>query len=262
MDVWIGKDGERLGPYAEADVREGIRNGRFSRDDLGWYDGLADWQPLAVLFSDEHSTPRSTSAAPPMPSSTSSQAPVAAAASLENPASFGQRVGAWIIDYLILLVPSTFIAVAMGAREAYTQLMAQLQSGVEMSAAVMHYSEAMRAASVITFIVGFIYYVLFEASAWQATPGKRLLRLRVCDMRGVRLGLGRSAARNAVRLTNLIIVLIPFVCYMAAGFTQRRQGLHDLLAGALVLNGRPGETFATQAPASPTHTGRNGSFDA
>lgn len=263
MDVWIGQDGERLGPYAEADVREGIRDGRFNRDDLGWYDGLADWQPLAVLFPEEHPTPRSPSSVPPIPPAVASDGPAAAATGPDNYASFGQRVGAWVVDYLILLVPSSFIAISMGAREAFTQLMAQLHSGVDMSTALMHYGDAVRTASVVTIILGFAYYVLFEASAWQATPGKRLLRLRVCDMQGGRLSLARSAARNAVRLSNLIIVLIPFVCYMAVGFTQRRQGLHDLVAGALVVNGRPAGDTAPSRPATgaPRADG-NGSFDA
>ncbi len=263
MDVWIGQDGERLGPFAEPDVRAGIREGRFKRDDLGWYDGLADWQPLAVLFSEEHPTLRSPSSAPPIAPAVASDGPAAGASGLENYASFGQRVGAWIIDYLILLVPSTFIAISMGAKEAFTQLMAQLHAGVEVSTALMHYGDAIRTASVVTIILGFVYYALFEASAWQATPGKRLLRLRVCDMQGARLSLGRSAARNAVRLTNLIVVLIPFACYLAVGFTQRRQGLHDLLAGALVLNGRlVGDAAPARPTASATRADGNGSFDA
>jgi hypothetical protein len=51
MEVWIGRDGERHGPYqGRPDKRQWLRSGQVSRDDLAWYEGLADWQPLSVLF--------------------------------------------------------------------------------------------------------------------------------------------------------------------------------------------------------------------
>ncbi|HXS03364.1 MAG TPA: DUF4339 domain-containing protein, partial [Rhodanobacter sp.] len=53
MEIWIGRDGERHGPYKEDDVREWLRSGKVSPADLAWYEGLADWQPLSVLFRDD-----------------------------------------------------------------------------------------------------------------------------------------------------------------------------------------------------------------
>ena len=50
MEIWIGRDGERHGPYKEDDVRQWLRSGQVSPKDLAWYEGLADWQPLSVLF--------------------------------------------------------------------------------------------------------------------------------------------------------------------------------------------------------------------
>ena len=50
MEIWIGRDGERHGPYKEDEVRQWLRSGQLSPNDLGWYEGLADWQPLSVLF--------------------------------------------------------------------------------------------------------------------------------------------------------------------------------------------------------------------
>ena len=53
MEIWIGRDGERHGPYKEDDVRQWLRSGQVSPADLAWYEGLADWQPLSVLFPGE-----------------------------------------------------------------------------------------------------------------------------------------------------------------------------------------------------------------
>ena len=110
-------------------------------------------------------------------------------------------------------------------------------------------------------VIGFLYYTLFEASKWQATPGKLALRLRVTDANGQRLSIGRSAARNAVRLLNVLSGLIPFICYLPVAWTQRKQGLHDMVSSALVLNGRASEQHATVTPAR-RETPSGGSFDA
>jgi uncharacterized RDD family membrane protein YckC len=88
-------------------------------------------------------------------------------------------------------------------------------------------------AAFVTTIVGvWLYYTLFEASPWQATPGKRLLRLYVTDLFGRPLTFGRAAARNAAKLISSLTFLVG---YLVAGFTPRKQALHDLLASCLVL---------------------------
>lgn len=91
------------------------------------------------------------------------------------------------------------------------------------------------AAFVITIAGVWLYYTLFEASPWQATPGKRMLRLYVADIFGRRLTFGRAAARNAAKLISSLTFLVG---YLVAGFTPRKQALHDILASCLVLRGR------------------------
>ncbi len=242
MEIWIGRDGERHGPYQEDDVRQWLRSGQLSREDLAWYEGLADWQPVSVLFPDEaHSTPAipAPPSLPPLPSPT--------AATLEDCAGFWKRFAAWVIDYLILLVPIFAIALSMGAVTAFEHLMAQIQDGTVPALALEEYAKAVRPATMWALLVGYLYYAFFECSIWQATPGKLALGLRVTDLEGRRITLGRSLARNAVRLTNVLTALIPFVCYVAVAWTARKQGFHDLLAKTLVLNGRAGEFKPGQA---------------
>jgi uncharacterized RDD family membrane protein YckC len=83
----------------------------------------------------------------------------------------------------------------------------------------------------ILIMFGCLYYTLFEASIWQATPGKRILRLYVTDLRGQRLTLWRALLRNLARQISGFL----FIGYIIAGFTEKKQALHDFIAGSLVL---------------------------
>ena len=91
MEVWIGRDGQRHGPYKEEDVRQWLRSGQIAGHDLGWYEGLADWQPLSVLFPD-------ALAATPPPFAPAAPVPASTAAALQDYAGFWKRVLAYVID--------------------------------------------------------------------------------------------------------------------------------------------------------------------
>ena len=255
MEVWIGRDGERHGPYNEDDVRQWLRSGQVSREDLGWYEGLADWQPLSVLFPDAAVSP--PAAAPPVTPTPTMPLPQTTTASLEDYAGFWKRLAAWILDYLILLIPVTIIAVTTGVTTAFEHLLTQLQSGADQTLAFAEYVQAARPATMVALVVGYIYYVIFECSKWQATPGKMALGLRVTDIHGQPLSIGRCLIRNAVRLLNAVTVLIPLICYLTTAWTSRKQGFHDMVARALVLNGRASEFKSIAAP-----SGNNDSFSA
>lgn len=81
-------------------------------------------------------------------------------------------------------------------------------------------------------IVWWLYYSLFESSSWQATPGKRLLGLKVTDVNGVHINFKRASARFFGRLLSSAILGIGFLFVI---WTKHKQGLHDLLANTLVL---------------------------
>jgi len=259
MEVWIGRDGERHGPYTEVEVRQWLQSGQLSANDLGWYEGMADWAPLSTLFPDALAGrgAAAEAAIPPLPASIAATAPPAAVATLDY-ASFWQRFGAWVIDLVVLLIPGAIASYAMGGMAAFEHLLAQMQAAPDsMSTAMMEYAQATRGINLAVTVIGFLYYSLFEASPWQATPGKLALRLRVTGDDGQKLGIGRAMLRNLVRLANLITGLIPFICYIAIAWTQRKQGLHDLMARTLVLNGSVRE----QAPARQPGP-RDNSFNA
>ncbi|MGC1549487.1 MAG: RDD family protein [Rhodanobacter sp.] len=256
MEVWIGRDGERHGPYKEEDVREWLRSGQVSRDDLGWYEGLADWQPLSVLFADEvRSTPPAFTA-PAAPSAL----PQTTASSLEDYAGFWKRVAAYILDYIVLFIPGKLIGSMFGDGTAEATLQQAISSAAnnpEMQyAAFDQYFHAMWPAMVLTTVVVWLYFALCESSAWQATVGKLALGIRVTDMQGKRISIPRALGRYPAKVLSFFILL--FGVLMVA-FTPRKQGLHDLIAGTLVLNGRAGEFKPTQTSSG---SGSNSSLSA
>jgi uncharacterized RDD family membrane protein YckC len=84
-----------------------------------------------------------------------------------------------------------------------------------------------------TLLLTWLYHALMESSEWQATLGKKALGLVVTDMAGQRVSFGRSTGRHFGKIvTNLIPA---FIGYIMAGFTEKKQALHDMLAGCLVL---------------------------
>ncbi len=91
-------------------------------------------------------------------------------------------------------------------------------------------------AEVIIFSVMGVYFSLMESSAWQATLGKRLLGLRVVDMRVGRISFARATARHFAKLLSSFSFGIG---YVMAGFTKRKQALHDILAECLVIRKPP-----------------------
>ncbi|MFS8063906.1 MAG: RDD family protein [Luteimonas sp.] len=76
------------------------------------------------------------------------------------------------------------------------------------------------------------YWISFERSAWQATPGKRALGLQVTDLGGQRLGLARAAARHVAGALSWLTLNLGHA--LAAVPTQKRA-LHDYIAGTRVV---------------------------
>ena len=85
----------------------------------------------------------------------------------------------------------------------------------------------------VALVGGWLYYAYCESSEWQATPGKRVLNLIVTDLNGNRVSFGRASGRF---FSKIITGMIPFgIGYIMAGFTEKKQALHDMIASCLVL---------------------------
>ena len=85
----------------------------------------------------------------------------------------------------------------------------------------------------VTIAATWLYFALMEASVHQGTLGKLALGLFVTDLEGRRISFGRATGRFFAKI---VTGLIPFfIGYIMAGFTEKRQALHDMIARCLVL---------------------------
>lgn len=80
-----------------------------------------------------------------------------------------------------------------------------------------------------------IYVTVMEASAQQASLGKRILGLKVCALSGERLSFSRSVLRNLCKWLSVVTLGIG---YLMGFFDRKQQCLHDKLAGTLVVKDR------------------------
>jgi uncharacterized RDD family membrane protein YckC len=80
-----------------------------------------------------------------------------------------------------------------------------------------------------------LYHALMESSPNQGTLGKMALGLRVTDLEGRRITFGCATGRYFAKLLSTITLLIGFIM---AAFTSKKQALHDIIAGTLVVRTR------------------------
>lgn len=94
-------------------------------------------------------------------------------------------------------------------------------------------------AGIINLLVIGVYYIYLESSEYQATVGKILLGLKVTDLKGNRITPQVATIRFLGRFVSAIILGIG---YIMAAFTEKKQALHDIIAGTLVIQRTAAET--------------------
>jgi len=131
-------------------------------------------------------------------------------------ANLGARFFGSLLDTLIILLPFLLIGLLIGfwgglldEDDQITALKAQL----------------------IAMFLGILYEAVFLSSAWQATPGKRLLGLKVVDQNGLPISFWRASGRTAGKILSSILL----IGYIMAFFTKDKRALHDLMAGTIVI---------------------------
>lgn len=82
------------------------------------------------------------------------------------------------------------------------------------------------------FVIGWLYSAIMESSRFQGTLGKIVLGIRVTDLSGQRVGFGRATGRYFAKILSAMIFCVGF---LMVAFTEKKQGLHDMIASTLVL---------------------------
>lgn len=91
--------------------------------------------------------------------------------------------------------------------------------------------DAVAVAALVVVTVAAVWFVGFESSARQATPGKSALGLRVTDAGGARPSFGRVAGRFLAGAPSWAVLHLG---HAMAAWTRERRALHDLVAGTRV----------------------------
>ena len=86
--------------------------------------------------------------------------------------------------------------------------------------------------TVLGLLASWIYEAAMESSSLQATLGKMIFGMKVTDVNGNRISFMRATGRHFAKYLSSLIL---FIGYIMAGFTARKQALHDMIAGTLVV---------------------------
>jgi uncharacterized RDD family membrane protein YckC len=139
---------------------------------------------------------------------------VARASGPSGPRSgFWRRVGAALIDALILAVPSILLVVVLDQT----------------------------AGQILSTLLGWAYFTYFEGGPTGMTPGKRALGIRVIDFNtGGSIGYGRALLRAIVEIFSGLVLLIGYLWMI---WDREKQTWHDKAANSVVV---PVEAYPVQ----------------
>lgn len=219
MQIFIAKNGEKTGPFSEAQVREMLAAGSASATDLAWHEGMADWKPLGQVLPAQPGP-----VAPAGPVSPVAPATVAGRPVLDpNLAGRGARLGAFLIDLL-------FFALCVGPGAAMAGLSDQ--------------GDTVYSIGVVLCVVGFLIAVVVQIMLLTKrgqTVGKKLVGVKIvkyddgsapgfvhaCLLRAIVPGIIGN-----VPIVGPLFSLTDICCI----FTYERRCLHDLIAKTKVVN--------------------------
>lgn len=144
-------------------------------------------------------------------------------------AGFWRRAVAYLIDLVVLLgIEATLAAVVLLVAPGDLQSLAEVAP--------------------VSAAIAWAYFVVLESSPGRATLGKAALNLYVGDLFEDPITFRRAVLRNFLKTFSWMLLGLGFVL---AAFTPRKQALHDLLGGTLVLRKVSYFVLAHEAPTEP-----------
>ncbi len=139
-----------------------------------------------------------------------------------NYAGFWKRVGAYLLDVIILnifmMIVFLIFGIVMGVKGEGIRAVETVANG-----GIIYLAQ---------LILYWIYHAVMESSGKQATLGKMAVGIKVTSIDGERIGFLQASGRY---FGQIISVLTLGFGYLMVAFTERKQALHDIMAGCLVL---------------------------
>jgi len=203
--------------------------GELQDSDLVWAPHMENWQKAGTV-KDQFLNAPPPAPAPAGPAAYASPVDplpmaqpfttgrVAVDDSFEN-GGFFPRLGALIID-VVILIPILLIVQLAGAAFVGTPA---TESG-EFAGGML--------ILILTAGTQWLYFALQESGSYGATFGKRALGLAVTDLNGDSISFWRATARHFSKIISAAICLMG---YFFVFFTQRKQALHDIIAGCMII---------------------------
>lgn len=158
-------------------------------------------------------------------------------------AGFWIRFGAYLIDSIIVGIPLSIISILIfilffGTSDVFYAMMSDPMyldrelTDQEALSFMGSYFGALIVTCLISLVASVAYFAGLHASKWQGTLGKKILGLKVTDLQGNRISFWRAFGRY---LAMSFLSGIFLIGYIIAAFTEKKQGLHDFIAGTLVV---------------------------
>jgi uncharacterized RDD family membrane protein YckC len=164
-------------------------------------------------------------------------------------AGFWRRLLAYVIDSVLLAGVYLSIFTAVQLLSPGTLDNGPIVRGGRVD--VYDLAATLRGTANIMWVCGWIgwaYYVIFESSPLRGTLGKFALGLYVADTHGDPISFVRAVFRNFFKTFSTLVLGVG---WLMAAFTPRKQALHDLLAGTLVLRKSHRFVIGREAPSDP-----------
>jgi uncharacterized RDD family membrane protein YckC len=147
----------------------------------------------------------------------------------DNLASFGWRLLAFLIDYLIISFVLSFI-IMMVAPGFLTSLTQSYNNMLKSSHNIV-YGDMLKLELVI-YLAIIVNDLIGNLSAMKGSIGKRICKLVVVDVDGTGLSFGKALLRSVGKIVSLSFYGLGFLSIF---FGEHRQAMHDYLAKSYVV---------------------------
>jgi uncharacterized RDD family membrane protein YckC len=253
MNLYYANGGRQVGPIAKNELQSLIKARKINSQTLVWQPGMEKWEELGLFVrrrtQNGSRSIRSAARAGAIRQSVCSEcggtfaednmirfadAWICAAckpilvqkikegvtvAGVMQYAGFWIRLGAWFIDWIILVIASTLVYLPLSFAGLFS----------------FDQPAAFAVIQLFSTILNFIIPAAFDTwfvGKYAATPGKMACKLRVVLADGGRVSFARAMGRHFAKYISGLILGIG---YIMAGFDDQKRALHDRICDTRVI---------------------------